>query len=153
MSIQRILSEVETYEGVLDLAPGPGSAHPEISWGDHFFYYAPDGQIPRTRQPFATIVTKNYPGDTGSRLDDTDRWRLNIHSGADRFTEDPSVSDVGAVDVFLPHPVYPGWVCVVNPETRSLDTALELLRIAYLADRQRVERRARRSDSASDGSE
>lgn len=45
----------------------PGSEHPEISWSDHFFYYAPDGLVPRNRQPYATIVTKNYPDDVQSR--------------------------------------------------------------------------------------
>ncbi|MEU8138291.1 DUF6194 family protein [Streptodolium elevatio] len=53
MSMEQILSEVRTYDGVLELAPVPRSEHPEISWGDHFFYYAPDGQVPRNRQPYA----------------------------------------------------------------------------------------------------
>ena len=57
MTLQQILAEVRTFDGILELAPQAGSDYPEIAWGDHFFYYAPDGQVPR-RQPYATIVTK-----------------------------------------------------------------------------------------------
>lgn len=152
MSLAQILSDVRSYEGVLELAPTPGSEHPEISWGDHFFYYAPDGQLPRNRQPYATIVTKNYPDDEASRLDVADRWRLNINVGPAAFREllghgpeeiDEAEVDYGAEDVFVPHPLYGayGWVCVVNPGDRTLDRALTALRAAHLADRRRVERR------------
>ena len=65
------------HPGVLELAPEAGSGHPEISWGDFFYYYAPDGAVPQNRQPYATIVTKDYPDDTLSRLGVADRWRLN----------------------------------------------------------------------------
>lgn len=152
MSMQPILSEVRSYTGVLELAPTPGSEHPEISWGDHFFYYAPDGEVPTNRQPYATIVTKDYPDDANSRLDDPDRWRLNIHVGSAVFTEligrrPDEISehrpDHSAEDVFHPHPLYGayGWVCVVNPGTATLQRALEALHDAHLADRRRVERR------------
>jgi hypothetical protein len=152
MSMEQILSEVRSYEGLLELAPRPGSEHPELSWGDVFFYYAPDGQVPHNRQPYATIVTKDYPDDTASRLGVDGRWRLNIHVGAAVFAEvlgygphevDPSRVDYSATDTFLPHPLYGayGWICVVNPGGSTLARALELLRGAHLADRQRVERR------------
>lgn len=155
MSMEQILSDVRTYDGVLELAPVPGSDHPELSWGDHFFYYAPDGQVPRNRQPYATIVTKNYPDDEASRLDAADRWRLNIHVGPATFAGllgygpeeiDDAEVDYRAADVFTPHPLYGayGWVCVVNPGAATLDRALEALRDAHLADRRRVERRQRR---------
>lgn len=150
--MDRILSEARGLDGVLELAPAPGSEHPEISWGDHFFYYAPDGQVPRTRQPYATIVTKNYPDDEWSRLDPAHRWRLNILVGAQVLAElvghapeqvDAGSVDHGVTDVFLPHPLYGalGWVCVVNPGEATLDRALQALRDAHLADRRRVERR------------
>lgn len=156
MSMEQILSEVRTYDGLLELAPLPGSGHPEISWGDFFFYHAPDGQVPRNRQPYATIVTKNYPGDTESLLGEGGRWRLNIHVGPAVFTDllgyppeeiDGSRVDYSAADVFLPHPMYGayGWVCVVNPGDGTTDRALEALRGAHLADRLRVERRQRRN--------
>ena len=152
MSMQQILAGLRTLDGVLELAPTPGSEHPEISWGDHFFYYAPDGQVPRNRQPYATVVTKNYPDDADSRLEAPDRWRLNIHVGAPAFSEligyapgdiDAAALDYSAEDVFNPHPLYGayGWVCVVNPGSSTLDRAVEALRGAHLDDRRRVERR------------
>ena len=157
MSMETILSEVRTHEGFLEFAPQPNSEHPEISWGDYFFYYAPDAEIPHNRQPYATIVTKDYPHDTKSHLDIDGRWRLNIHVGSAVFTDllgyppdaiDESRVDYDAMDSFLPHPLYGayGWVCVVNPGGATIDRALEVLRGAHLADRRRVERRRRRSD-------
>src|SRR5690348_16306122 len=111
MSMEQILSEVRAYDGLLELAPAPGSGWPELSWGDIFFYYAPDGLVPHNRQPFATIVTKDYPEDSASRLDGEGRWRLNIHVGSALFTEllgrspariDESPVAYDAEDVFLP---------------------------------------------------
>lgn len=156
MSMERILSEVRSYEGVCELHPAPGSEYPEISWGDHFFYYSSDGRIPSSRQPYATIVTKDYPGDTTSRLGEVGRWRLNIHVGRRVFAEllgytpsmiNPSVVDHAADDVFNPHPMYgeQGWVGVVNPGVRTCDSALLLLQNAHLGDRRRVERRCKGS--------
>ena len=145
MTMERVLAEVRGFDGVLELAPEPGSAFPEISWGDHFFYYAPDGVVPTNRQPYATIVTKDYPDDVGSRLDDPDRWRLNIHVGAQRSAEliGGGTAAPDTEDVFLPHPLYGtyGWVCVVNPGAATLDRAMSALRDAHDDDRRRVERR------------
>lgn len=152
MTLERILSEIRGYDGVLELAPKAGSEHPEISWGDHFFYYAPDGEVPHNRQPYATIVTKDYPDDVDSRLNDPDRWRLNIHAGPRLFAEllgyPPEAIERQTIvysqtDAFLPHPLYGayGWVCIVNPGPATTARALELLREAHLADQRRVERR------------
>lgn len=145
MTMERILAEVRGFDGVLELAPQSGSEFPEISWGDHFFYYAPDGLVPTNRQPYATIVTKDYPDDVASRLDDPARWRLNIHVGAQATAELTGGATTGydAEDVFLPHPLYGdyGWVCVVNPGPATLDRALAALRDAHADDRRRVERR------------
>lgn len=150
--MERILTTVRGFDGVLELAPQPGSDYPPISWGDHFFYFAPDGQVPGNRQPYATIVTKDYPDDTRSRLDDAGRWRVNIHVGTALFTEilgsppaeiDGTAVDVSEVDVFVPHPLYGafGWVSVVVPGPRTTARVLESLRVAHDADRRRVERR------------
>ncbi|NDK30604.1 DUF6194 family protein [Nesterenkonia haasae] len=158
MSMEQILSEIRTFDGLLELAPLPGSEHPEISWGDYYFYYAPDGQVPHNRQPYATIITKNYPNDTESRLDRDGRWRLNIHVGAEAFTDlvgyppdeiDESGAGYSTTDSFLPHPLYGayGWVCVVNPARATTAGALEALRVAHLTDRRRVERRHSRGAS------
>ena len=162
MTMQRILSEVRTFDGLLELAPEPGSAYPELAWGDHFFYYAPDGVVPSTRQPYATIVTKDYPDDTLSRLDRAGRWRLNIHVGARGFAEllgyppariDATALDFSAADVFNPHPVYgaSGWVCVVDPGPATTERALEAVHDAHRADRRRVERRRRPDDGQRTG--
>jgi len=59
MTIDDIIDFVEGLDDVLTLRPVPGDGSPEISWGDTFFYYSPDGVVPTTTQPFATIVTKN----------------------------------------------------------------------------------------------
>ena len=152
MTMERILSEVRGFDGVLELAPQAGGTFPELSWGDHFFYFAPDGEVPTNRQPYATIVTKDYPDDTASRLDAPGRWRLNLHVGAKAAAElvgpvgaGPGADvDYGAEDVFLPHPLYGalGWVCIVNPGERTIDRALAAVRDAHRDDRRRVGRRA-----------
>lgn len=160
MLMEQILSEVRNYDGILELAPMPESDYAEVSWGDRFFYYAPDGQVPRNRQPFATIVTKNYPEDVASRLDEAGRWRLNIQVGSSVFTEllgyapqeaTTTNADYSAEDVVNPHPLYGayGWVCIVNPGPLTRDRALEALRVAHMHDRRRVERRQSRDSRIS----
>lgn len=57
MRMDQLLTENRSFEGVLELAPDEGGPFPAITWGDHFFYYAPD------------------------------RWRANIHVGRQRFVE------------------------------------------------------------------
>ncbi|MDN5727758.1 MAG: DUF6194 family protein [Propionibacteriales bacterium] len=145
MSMQQILDELRSYDGILELAPTEGSQFPELAWGDHFFYYAPDGKVPTNRQPFATIVTKDYPDDQQSRLDPEGRWRLNIHVGARRRTDltGGAATDPATEDVIIDHPGYGamGWVAVVNPGAASLALMPALLRAAYEDDRRRVERR------------
>lgn len=37
MSMEQILETVYGFDGVVVLAPTPGSEFPEIAWGDHFF--------------------------------------------------------------------------------------------------------------------
>lgn len=151
MSMDQLLVTIRGFDGVLELAPEAGSDAPEIAWGDHFFYYAPDGQVPQRQQPYATIVTKNYPGDTSSDLDHPDRWRLNIHVGSSAFTEltgerpreNPAPRDYTATDVVLPHPVYrtQGWISIINPAADSHSPAVRLLRQAHDAAKRRAQRR------------
>ena len=147
-----LLRTVRSFDGVLDVAPVEGGEFPELVWGDHFFYYAPNGQAPARQQPYATIVTKNYPDDSRSELDAPDRWRLNIHVGADRFLEltgqstrsSEGVWDFAAADVILPHPIYRrrGWVSIVNPGPRTVAIAASLLREAHEVARLRAVRGA-----------
>ncbi|MEB8336068.1 DUF6194 family protein [Streptomyces endophyticus] len=143
--MEQIITSVRGFDGALVLAPEPGGDAPEIAWGDAFFYYAPDGEVPQAVQPYGTIVTKNYPGDVLSDLDAPGRLRVNIQTDRATFrqlTGESSV-DYAAVDTVLPHPVYgaQGWVCVVNPGERTYDTVLRLLRAAHDAARARSERR------------
>ena len=165
-AIEPFLTHLRSFDGVLELAPGPGSEFPEIAWGDHFFYYAPDGEVPANTQPFTTVVTKNYPDDALSELDGPDRWRLNIHVGQARSAEltgsgspssgstssgstssdstEPDSTDFAESDRLLRHPVYGalGWVCVVNPGERTTRTVLDLAGQAFADARRRAERRS-----------
>ena len=152
MEIEEIIEFIGRQGGVLTLRPQPGDGSPQISWGDVFFYYAPDGVVPRS-QPFTTIVTKDYPDDQGSRLDGPEAFRLNIFAGTAEFRRwlgrgpkdhvthevDPSTPDV-----LLPHPVYGtmGWLAVVNPGPRTEEPVRELLQTAHRLARARYERRA-----------
>ncbi|WP_275005162.1 DUF6194 family protein [Promicromonospora iranensis] len=159
LSIAQIIAAVQDLDGSLVVAPAVGDSHfPELAWGDVFFYYAPDGQMPRTVQPYGTVVTKNYPEDTTSDLDPADRWRVNIHVDRATFREvtgrdggsvgggagpAAAAADPATPDVALPHPVYgsAGWIAVVNPGPATTDTVLRLLREAHEAARARFERR------------
>lgn len=151
MSMDELLATIRAFDGVLELAPTRGSEYPELTWGDHFFYYAPDGVVP-PGQPYATVVTKDYPDDTASALNPPGRWRLNIHVGRSRLAEltrrapsDGAASaGYSATDVVLPHPLYAelGWVAVVNPGAATGHLALELLRDAHDDARGRAARRA-----------
>ena len=162
MTIDEITEYIEGLGGVLTFAPRPGDGSPEISWGDLFFYYAPTGVVPHT-QPFATIVTKDYPDDRESRLDRRNVFRLNVWASAEQFNEltraAPSndVSNAGsaqqpdpsAPDAFIAHPVYGAlhWVAVVNPGPDTDAAVRDLLRSAHSRARERMERRAELGDS------
>jgi hypothetical protein len=149
--MQQIIGAVRGFDGSLVVQPGPDDDAPEVARGDSFFYYAPDGRMPERTQPYATIVTKDYPGDAESGLGAPDRWRVNIHVDRTTFRElvgeDPHrlsrPRDVAAADLVNPHPVYGalGWVCVVMPAERTMATVLRLLRQAHDAARARAERR------------
>ncbi|MER6692331.1 DUF6194 family protein [Streptomyces minutiscleroticus] len=153
--MEQIIATVRGFDGALVVVPEPGGDFPEQAWGDAFFYYAPDGRMPRTTQPYGTIVTKDHPGDTASDLDPPGRWRVNVQ--VDRATfreltgEEPrgdgprTPRDHAAADRVLPHPVYGslGWVCVVVPGERTTGTVERLLRDAHDAARARFERRHR----------
>lgn len=154
MRIKDIVDLVSALDGVLVLHPQPGDGTPQIAWGDYFFYYAPDGVVPRT-QPFATIVTKDYPDDSSSRLDRPGCFRVNIAAGGAGFRShlghDPKETPAAAVaasasDILVPHPVYAsmGWLCVVNPGPKTAAAVTELLQAAHHHARSRSERHARR---------
>ena len=84
MKMQEVIDTVRSFEGALVVIPDSASGAPEVAWGDAFFYYAPDGVMPERTQPYGTIITKDYPDDTSSRLAEPDRFRVTIHDGRDR---------------------------------------------------------------------
>lgn len=158
MNIDDIIGHVAGLGGVLTVQPQPGDGSPQISRGDTFFYYAPDGVVP-TGQPFATIVTRDYPDDDRSRLDRPNAFRVNIAASTAMFhhllgrdprepttndTDDTGPGDLSIADVVIAHPVYGhlGWLAVVNPGQRTSSTVNELLEAAHHAAQARSTRRA-----------
>lgn len=152
MTIDELRAFIEDLGGVLTWAPRPGDGSPEVSWGDLFFYYAPDQVLPPS-QPFATIVTKDYPDDRSARLDRAGAFRLNVSAGTAEFTRrmgraprDPAghEPDPDVPDVVRAHPVYGGlgWLAVVDPGPRTRTAVRELLRSAHRQARMRYERRS-----------
>ncbi|MDV3125315.1 DUF6194 family protein [Mycobacterium sp. 21AC1] len=129
MTIEDIIDLVRAMDAVVVLQPQPGDGSPEVAWGDVFFYYSPDGVVPKT-QPFATIVTKDYPGDSASRLDRPGAFRLNIAAGpAHTGSTSPEARD----DTVITHPVYgrQGWLAIANPGRHTAAVAQDLLRSAH----------------------
>lgn len=152
MKPEEIIEHVDGLDGVLTVQAAEGDGTPEVAWGDTFFFYAPDGVMPTNTQPFATIVTKNYPDDELSRLDRPDTFRVNIAAGKENFVkwtgraprDTPGEIDYSAADALMAHPVYGtvGWLAVVNPGPRTEADTRELLHTAYELARARYERRA-----------
>lgn len=140
MTADDIIGFVRGLPGVEVVAAAEGSGAPEVAWGDTFFFYDPQGDLPAEgRLPFATIVTKDYPGfDTESDLAREGVFRVNVAVGRARFEEllgyPPSAHgeqhpDYRAADLLLPHPLYASqsWVSVVSPATRTSEKVRELL--------------------------
>jgi hypothetical protein len=158
MTMDEIITLVSGLDGVLTFRPVPGDGSPEIAWGDTFFYYSADGSTPTDAQPFATIVTKNYPDDEVSRLDRPGAFRVNVAAGKDAFTRwtghaprDRSTTgaqpnDDAVDDTVIAHPVYGavGWLAVTNPGPRTDATIRDLLHAAYERTKARHERPRRR---------
>lgn len=138
MTIAEITDFVRSLGGVLVLSPGPGDGSPEVAWGDRFFYYAPDGVVPNG-QPFATVVTKDYPGEPAAGLGEG-VFRVNVDAGR---RDQGEVDDPSVRDRVLPHPVYGqlGWVAVVQPGEGASAELTDLLREAHAAARRRWDRR------------
>lgn len=143
--MHEIVDRVSGWEGVLTLLPAAGDGSPEISWGDVFFSVAPDGQVP-SGQPFATIVTRDHPGEPSAGLDRPGSFRVNIAArpvGGSTATGAGGAVDPTTPDVLMPHPVYAeqGWVAVVDPHERTSDQVVTLLRAAHTAALTRWRRR------------
>lgn len=149
MTVDEVDELVRSLGGVLVLRPQEGDGTPEVAWGDLYFYYAPDGVLP-PGQPFATVVTKDYPDEPSSGLDRPGAFRVNVHVGRAALhdvVDGPQVEgggDPAARDVVLVHPVYgdQGWAAVVEPGERTRERVGRMLRAAHADAR---ERRLRRS--------
>jgi hypothetical protein len=157
--MDEIIDFVSSLEGVLTQRAQAGDGSPEIAWGDTFFYYAPDGVVPGATQPFATIVTKNYPGDESSQLDRPGVFRVNLAAGKDEFvahvgraprdldTDEQQGHDAPgpeALDVVIAHPVYGslGWLAVNSPGSATATEVRRLLERAHQLARARYWRRS-----------
>jgi len=150
MRVDEVRQRMAAYDGVLVLAPEKGDGTPEIAWGDLFFYYAPDGEVP-AGQPFATVTTKDYP-DEPSWSTGPGSWRVNIGVGATTFEtllgyrprdSPPCAPDVVPPDTVVANPSYAAlaWVSVVDPGERTSRVVLEQLDAAYDAAQRRAQRR------------
>jgi Family of unknown function (DUF6194) len=142
MNQDEIIEFTASLPGVAVVTASQENGAPEVAWGDTFFYYDHNRDVePDRRFPFATIVTKDYPGfDESSQLDRPDTFRLNISVDRHRFQEligyPPSQHrdrrddvDYAALDTVFPHPEYgqQAWVSIVNPGERTSSLAKELL--------------------------
>ncbi|GAA2339520.1 hypothetical protein GCM10009854_14910 [Saccharopolyspora halophila] len=150
MTMGELIEFVAGLGGVVVLKPVPGDGTPEIAWGDAFFYYSPEGIVPGRTQPFATIVTKNYPGEAPSGLDRPGAFRVNIRPDKEAFIRwigraprEPAIEkiDPAVTDAFVAHPLYgtAGWVSVINPAEPTREPTRDLLRAAHRLARARCE--------------
>ena len=152
----------DTFAGVDVVVGSREAGSPEVAWGDSFFSYDPDRNLPPAhRFPFATIVTKDYGDfDCASQLNRPGVFRLNIGVGKETYRslfgpQPPSPPSGGAVatghdstalDQIMPHPVYApqSWVCVLNPSAATFEAVRPLLADAYqLAVSRHAKREAR----------
>jgi hypothetical protein len=152
-----IIEFVTGLPGTVGMTASEDNGAPEAAWGDSFFYFDPSGDVPTDRQPFATVVIKDYDGfDTASDLNRDGVFRVNMAVGRKRFEElighPPAAHadhhggfDYTATDRLLPHPVYAaqGWVCVLNPGAATGEQVLSLLKEAHALDAERFDRRNR----------
>ena len=137
-SITRYISE--NYAGVDVVVASQQNGAPEAAWGDSFFIYDPERNLPENhRFPFATIVVKDYVGfDEASNLNRPGVFRLNIGVSKETFRslfrdESPAPRDSSVLDQLIPHPVYASqhWISVLNPSEATFETVQPLLKEAY----------------------
>ena len=139
----------DTFSGVDVQVASQEQGAPELAWGDTFFIYDPERNLPDTlRFPFATIVTKDYGDfDNASNLDRPSVFRLNIGvtkgTFATLFGTADGDYDFTALDRLLPHPVYGvnHWICVLNPSAATFESLQSFLAEAYQVSVRRVTRR------------
>jgi hypothetical protein len=130
----------DTFAGVDIVVASREAGSPEVAWGDSFFFYDPNRDVPADRRmPFTTIVTKDYGEfDCASNLNRPGVFRLNVGIGKQTFVAlfsaaKPDDYDFTALDKIMPHPVYGKmyWVCVLNPSGLTFQAVQPLLTEAY----------------------
>ena len=141
-----IIEYVSGLPGVVTITASEDNGAPESAWGDTFFFYDPERNVAENRrQPFATIVTSDYPGwDTESDLDRDGIFRVNVAVGRTTFerllgfapaehADNHDAFDYAATDALLPHPMYgsQGWISVLNPAARTSAQLRKLLSDAH----------------------
>lgn len=149
MTEEDVIRFATALDGVTVVTAGPDTGAPEIAWGDTFVFYDPPGADPTAepdrRFPFATIVTKDYPGfDESSDLGRPGIYRLNIAVGKRAFRDifgylpadhpaHAASHDYTALDTVLPHPAYAknAWISILNPATHTTAHARSLLTAAH----------------------
>ena len=156
MTQDDVIAFVTSLPGVVAVTASTANGAPEVSWGDSFFFYDPDGDTPANRRmPFATIVTKDYDGfDTASNLNRPGVFRLNVAVGRSAFEEligypppahaaQSARFDYTAIDQLVPHPAYAtqAWVAILNPGETTAALACSLLTDAHTRAVQRHRRR------------
>jgi hypothetical protein len=155
MTQDDIIAFVISLPGCVAFTASEANGAPEVSWGDSFFFYDPDGEPINRRMPFATIVTHDYDGfDTASDLNRPGVFRLNIALGRAAFEElfgyrprehaDQSArDDCTAIDTLIPHPAYAtqAWAAILNPGDGTAEIARSLLTDAHARAVQRHRRR------------
>jgi hypothetical protein len=137
-----VIGFISSLAGVVAVTASEATQAPAAAWGDSFFFYDPEDDIPADRRfPFATVVVKDYDGfDTASNLNRPGVFRLNIGVGRARFKDVigyPPVEhaahqaefDYSVLDQLLPHPVYAAqaWVSILNPGEVTEDQARALI--------------------------
>ena len=127
-----------SFEGVDVVVASRENGAPEMAWGDSFFSYDPERNLPEARRfPFATIVTQDYADfDNASNLSRPDVFRLNIGVSKETYDSlfgDGRDHDYTTLDRLMPHPVYGvnHFVCVLNPSDATFQSVKPLLAEAY----------------------
>jgi PPOX class probable F420-dependent enzyme len=160
-----IIDYLSALSGVVAFTASEEGGSPASAWGDTFFFYDPEGNLPdNQRLPFATLVIHDYAGwDTDSKLDRDGIFRVNVAVGRSSFERlldyPPSTQathhdefDYAATDVLLPHPIYAsqGWISILNPADQ---TSAQLRGLLDEAHGLAVRRYARRQDARREATE
>ena len=124
-----------TFAGVDIVVASKENGAPEVAWGDSFFIYDPDRNLPEPKRfPFATIVTQDYGDfDNASNLNRPGVFRLNVGVSKETFARlfgAEGEHDFTELDRLMPHPVYGAnhFVCVLNPSDSTFESVTPLLK-------------------------